>query len=168
MEDKKILLLYLAEAISKTRFSISFAPSGDKNKKIFSDNSSPYVLKQMAKIFSKIVFLENDIVAVCDMPVSEAKYYLNVIAAFLSGRHGIIGPLDFISDEIDIGPALIWDNVKIIKINKGVVGLNELKIFFGKFSVSKLQAAEIKKFLMETAIEWEPALCLGLAENIKL
>lgn len=149
---ENIFLLYLARAISNTRYPIGFTSSRHKNKKMFSNNSNPYVLKQMARVFSKIIFLENDMVAVCDMPVLEAKYYLNIIAAFLSGRHGIIGPLNFISEEIDIGPALIWGNIQIIKINKGVVDLKELKIFFGKFSVSKMQAAEIKKLLAGTVI----------------
>ncbi|MFA7169376.1 MAG: hypothetical protein WC178_00810 [Candidatus Paceibacterota bacterium] len=103
----------------------------------------------MAKIFSKIVFLDDSTIAICDMQISEAKYYLNIIATFFFGKHGIIGPLSFVSGERDIGSNYLWNSIKIIKINKGNLNLRGFRIFFEKLSAGKWQAVEIRKFLEE-------------------
>lgn len=129
----KGLLLFLAEKISASASSIGFAPRTPGI--VILRNSREDVLEKIADIFSEIEFCADDAVAISGMPVPEAKRCLNAVAAFLSGRHGIIGPLSFPLGEAD-ACLLNGMKAKIVRINRGAVRLDELRSVFGKMAAA--------------------------------
>jgi len=132
----KKLLLFLAKEFSGSFSSIGFVPNEDSV--VFQDNSRKDILLRIARIFSSVKFLnDNEVSMPRKMSVLEAKYDLNLVAAFLSGRHGTIGPLSFPLGCCDKG------DVKTIKINKGVVDLEGLKNLFE--IVSEVTRKVVKK-----------------------
>lgn len=156
----KELLLFLAGKISSFSF-VGFAPSEGKNI-FFFDNSRMDVLTKLADIFSEITFLKDDMIAISEISVSEAKYYLNAIAAFLSGRFGVIGPLSFIPGEADACLLADRREIKIVKINRGAVSLDELSTLVRMIS---LVSSETVKDEVNSAVEMKPVKVVSFCKN---
>lgn len=156
------LLLFLADKISGNLSSIGFVLSEERI--VFLDNSRVDVLTKIVDIFSKIRFLEDDIVVISGMPVLEAKRHLNSIAAFQSGRFGVVGPLSFILGESDIYLTYSKKEAKLVMINKGAVKLDELRNLFetvypkNKETVKEKVVSKVGKKLVEVSACRNPEL----------
>jgi len=139
----KRLMLFLAEKISKSFSTIGFDESAEDI--VLLRGSRMDVLLEIADIFDNIEFLEKGSVAICDMPVSKGKFYLNHIAAFLTGRYGAIGPLSFTLGEASACRLLDGKDVKIIKINEGAVDLSDLMNLFESVPAISCQRVKARK-----------------------
>lgn len=126
-EYMKNLLLFLAEKISGNMASVGFVPS--RKEIVFLDNSRADVIDKITALSTRIRFCSDDAVAVTGMSVVEAKHHLNEVAAMLSGRHGVVGPLSFPLGETEAS-LLSGVEAKIFRINRGVVPLSELRRLF--------------------------------------
>lgn len=94
----KKLIFDLAEKLSKTFSSVGVIEDPKNTAdNIIAINGRREVIEGLEQIFSEITFKEDMIVSVRDISVSKAKYYLNLVAAYVSGRNSIAGPLSFIS-----------------------------------------------------------------------
>lgn len=157
----KNLLLFLAGKISKSFSSVGFAPSEGKNI-FFFDNSRIDVLTKLADVFSEITFLKDDMIAISEMSVLEAKHHLNAIAAFLSGRFGVVGPLSFILGESDACLLADRREVKIVRINRGAVSLDELSRIVRMIS---LVNSETVKEEINSAVEMKLVKVVSFCKN---
>lgn len=133
----KRLMLCLAEKISKSYSTIGFDDGAEDI--VLLRGSRMDVLTEIADIFDNIEFLEGNRIAICEMPVSKGKFYLNHIAAFLTGRHGAIGPLSFTLGEASATRLCDGREMKIIRVNEGAVDLVELRNLFESFPAIRMQ-----------------------------
>lgn len=138
------LMLFLAKELSGSFASIGFIPN--KKGLILQKNSREDILLKIAEIFSNIEFLnEKEAVVLGKMSVTEAKRGLNLVAAFLSGSYSIAGPLSFVFRKHN------EKDLKIIKINSGVVSLRELRLLFSTVS-RRAQGAFVEKKNIAVAV----------------